>query len=96
MSRFINEVLFEAVKNKLQTAHKSYAKYLSAIDDLDQSLKDLNQLLKEMCDYAVKNNWGIKGLPEQEIYNYLCKGEPEIYDVMEKIVKAFGAPEGEL
>ena len=33
MSRSVNEVLFEAVKNKLQTAHESYSKYRSTMED---------------------------------------------------------------
>lgn len=49
MARSVNEVLFEAVKNKLQTARESYAVYRS-------TMEDLNQLLKDMVDYAVKNN----------------------------------------
>ena len=49
MYRSVNEVLFEAVKNKLQTARESYSKYRS-------TMEDLNKLLKDMIDYAVKNN----------------------------------------
>ena len=45
MSRSVNEVLFGAVKNKLQTARESYAVYRS-------TMEDLNQLLKDMIDYA--------------------------------------------
>ena len=46
MSKSVNEVLFEAVKNKLQTARESYSKYLS-------TMEDLNTLLKDIADYAV-------------------------------------------
>lgn len=34
MSRSVNEVLFKAVKNKLQTAHESYAVYRTTMEDL--------------------------------------------------------------
>ena len=53
MSRSVNEVLFEAVKKKLQTARESYAVYRSTIEDL-------NKLFKDMIDYAVKNNWNLQ------------------------------------
>lgn len=96
MSSYVNKIFFEEVKRKLQTAHESYDKYISAMKDFDQSLEDFNRLLKDMCDYAVKNKWGIMEMPEQEISNYLIKGKPRIDDVMEKIVKAFGVPEGEI
>lgn len=49
MSKSVNEVLFEAVKNKLQTARESYSKYRS-------TMEDLNTLLKDMVDYAQRNN----------------------------------------
>ena len=90
MSRSVNEVLFEAVKNKLQTARESYSKYRS-------TMEDLNALLKDMVDYATRNNWNLNDLSDCDVNNgYLYDGKPEIYDVMGKIVKAFGVPEGEL
>lgn len=90
MSRSVNEVLFEAVKNKLQTARESYSKYRS-------TMEDLNKLLKDMVDYAAKNNWNLNDLSDCDVINgYLYDGKPGIYDVMEKIVKAFGVPEEEL
>lgn len=89
MSRSVNEVLFEAVKNKLQTARESYSKYRS-------TMEDLNKLLKDMIDYAVKNNWNLQELSDYSIEGYLYDGKPEIDDVMEKIIEMFGVPEGEL
>lgn len=89
MSRSVNEVLFEAVKNKLQTARESYAVYRS-------TMEDLNQLLKDMVDYAVKNNWNLQKLSDYSIEGYLYDGKPEIDDVMEKIIEMFGVPEEEL
>lgn len=89
MSRSVNEVLFKAVKNKLQTARESYAVYRS-------TMEDLNQLLKDMVDYAVKNNWNLQEPSYYDIEGYLYDGKPEIDDVMEKIIEMFGVPEGEL
>lgn len=89
MSKSVNEVLFEAVKNKLETARKSYAVYRSAMEDL-------NKLLKDMIDYAVKNNWNLQELSDYDLEGYLYDGKPEIDDVMEKIIEMFGVPEGEL
>lgn len=89
MSRSVNEVLFEAVKNKLQTARESYAVYRS-------TMEDLNQLLKDMVDYAVKNNWNLQKLSDYSIEGYLYDGKPEIDEVMKKIIEMFGVPEGEL
>lgn len=89
MSKSVNEVLFEAVKNKLETARKSYAVYRSAIEDL-------NKLFKDMIDYAVKNNWNLQELSDYSLEGYLYDGKPEIDDVMEKIIEMFGVPEGEL
>lgn len=89
MSRSVNEVLFGAVKNKLQTARESYAVYRS-------TMEDLNQLLKDMIDYAVKNNWNLKEPSDYDIEGYLYDGKPEIDEVMKKIIEMFGVPEGEL
>ena len=90
MSKSVNEVLFEAVKSKLQTARESYSKYRS-------TMEDLNTLLKDMVDYAQRNNWNLNDLSDCDVINgYLYDGKPEIYDVMGKIVKAFGVPEEEL
>lgn len=89
MSRSVNEVLFEAVKNKLQTARESYAVYRSTIEDL-------NKLFKDMNDYAVKNNWKLQEPPDYFIEGYLYDGKPEIDEVMKKIIEMFGVPEGEL
>lgn len=89
MSRSVNEVLFEAVKNKLQTARESYSKYRS-------TMEDLNALLKDMIDYAVKNNWNIQELSDYSLEGYLYDGKPEIDEVMKKIIEMFGVPEGEL
>lgn len=89
MSKSVNEVLFEAVKNKLQTVRESYSKYRSTIEDL-------NKLLKDMIDYAVKNNWNLQELPDYSIEGYLYDGKPEIDEVMKKIIEMFGVPEGEL
>lgn len=89
MSKSVNEVLFEAVKNKLQTARESYSKYLS-------TMEDLNQLLKDMVDYAVKNNWNLHDLSAYSVDGYLYDGKPEIGEVMKKIIEMFGVPEGEL
>lgn len=89
MSRSVNEVLFEAVKNKLQTARESYSKYRS-------TMEDLNKLLKDMIDYAVKNNWNLQELSDYSIEGYLYDGKPEIDEVMKKIIEMFGVPEGEL
>lgn len=88
MSSNVNKVLFEAVKNKLQTARESYAVYRSTIEDL-------NKLFKDMADYAVKNNWNLQELPNYAIEGYLYDGKPEIGEVMEKIIEMFGVPEGE-
>lgn len=89
MSKSVNEVLFEAVKNKLQTARESYSKYRS-------TMEDLNALLKDMIDYAVKNNWNLQELSDYSIEGYLYDGKPEIDEVMKKIIEMFGVPEGEL
>lgn len=89
MSKSVNKVLFEAVKNKLQTARESYSKYQSAMEDL-------NKLLKDMIDYAVKNNWNLQELFDYSIEGYLYDGKPEIDEVMKKIIEMFGVPEGEL
>lgn len=89
MSRSVNEVLFEAVKNKLQTARESYSKYRS-------TMEDLNALLKDMIDYAVKNNWNIQELSDYSLEGYLYDGKPEIDEVMKKIIEMFGVPEEEL
>lgn len=89
MSSNVNKVLFEAVKNKLQTARESYAVYLA-------TMEDLHQLLKDMVDYAIKNNWNLHELPNYAIEGYLYDGKPEIGEVMEKIIEMFGVPEGEL
>lgn len=89
MSKSVNEVLFEAVKNKLQTARESYSKYRS-------TMEDLNKLLKDMIDYAVKNNWNLQELSDYSIEGYLYDGKPEIDEVMKKIIEMFGVPEEEL
>lgn len=89
MSRSVNEVLFEAVKNKLETARKSYAVYRS-------TMEDLNKLLKDMIDYAVKNNWNLQELSDYSLEGYLYDGKPEIDEVMKKIIEMFGVPEEEL
>lgn len=89
MSRSVNEVLFEAVKNKLQTARESYSKYRS-------TMEDLNKLLKDMIDYAVKSNWNLQELSDYSLEGYLYDGKPEIDEVMKKIIEMFGVPEGEL
>lgn len=89
MSRSVNEVLFEAVKNKLQTARESYSKYRS-------TMEDLNALLKDMIDYAVKSNWNLQELSDYSIEGYLYDGKPEIDEVMKKIIEMFGVPEEEL
>lgn len=89
MSKSVNEVLFEAVKNKLQTARESYSKYRS-------TMEDLNKLLKDMIDYAVKNNWNLQGPSDYSIEGYLYDGKPEIDEVMKKIIEMFGVPEEEL
>ena len=89
MSRSVNEVLFEAVKNKLQTARESYSKYRS-------TMEDLNALLKDMIDYAVKKNWNIQELSDYSLEGYLYDGKPEIDEVMKKIIEMFGVPEEEL
>ena len=89
MSLSANEVLFKAVKNKLQTARESYSKYRS-------TMEDLNKLLKDMIDYAVKNNWNLQELSDYSIEGYLYDGKPEIDEVMKKIIEMFGVPEGEL
>lgn len=89
MSKSVNEVLFEAVKNKLQTARESYSKYRS-------TMEDLNKLLKDMIDYAVKNNWNLQELSDYSLEGYLYDGKPEIDEVMKKIIEMFGVPEEEL
>lgn len=89
MSRSVNEVLFEAVKKKLQTARESYAVCRSTIEDL-------NKLFKDMNDYAVKNNWNLQEPSDYFIEGYLYDGKPEIDEVMKKIIEMFGVPEGEL
>lgn len=89
MSKSVNEVLFEAVKNKLQTARESYSKYRS-------TMEDLNALLKDMVDYAVKNNWNLQEPSDYDIEGYLYDGKPEIGEVMENIIEIFGVPDGEL
>lgn len=89
MSKSANEVLFEAVKNKLQTARESYSKYRS-------TMEDLNKLLKDMIDYAVKNNWNLQEPSDYSIEGYLYDGKPEIDEVMKKIIEMFGVPEEEL
>ena len=63
----------------------------------DGQVSAIESLLKEMVDYAIKNNWNLNDLSDCDVINgYLYDGKPEIYDVMGKIVKAFGVPEGEL
>lgn len=89
MSRSVNEVLFKAVKNKLQTARESYAVYRS-------TMEDLSKLFKDMIDYAVKNNWNLKEPSDYDIEGYLYDGKPEIDEVMKNIIEMFGVPEGEL
>lgn len=89
MYKNVNKTLFEAVERKLETARKSYDVYRSTITDL-------NQLLKDMANYAVKNNWNLQKLPDYDLEGYLYDGKPEIGEVMKKIVNAFGVPEGEL
>lgn len=89
MSKSVNEVLFEAVKNKLQTARESYAVYRSTTEDL-------SKLFKDMIDYAVKNNWNLQEPSDYSIEGYLYDGKPEIGEVMEKIIEMFGVPEEEL
>lgn len=89
MSSNVNKVLFEAVKNKLQTARESYSKYRS-------TMEDLNALLKDMIDYAVKNNWNIQELSDYSLEGYLYDGKLEIDEVMKKIIEMFGVPEEEL
>ena len=89
MSKSVNEVLFEAVKNKLQTARESYAVYRS-------TMEDFNQLLKDLVDYAVKNNWNLHDLSAYSVDVYLYDGKPEIGEVMKKIIEMFGVPEGDL
>ena len=89
MSKSVNEVLFEAVKNKLQTARESYSKYRSTTEDL-------NQLFKDIVNYAVKNNWNLQEPSDYAIEGYLYDGKPEIDEVMKKIIEMFGVPEGEL
>lgn len=89
MSSNVNKVLFEAVERKLETARESYAVYRS-------TMEDLNQLLKDMIDYAVKNNWNLQELSDYSIEGYLYDGKPEIDEVMKKIIEMFGVPEGEL
>ena len=89
MSSNVNKVLFEAVERKLETARESYAVYRS-------TMEDLNQLLKDMIDYAVKNNWNLQKLPDYDLEGYLYDVKPEIGEVMKKIIEMFGVPEGEL
>lgn len=89
MSSNVNKVLFEAVERKLETARESYAVYRS-------TMEDLNQLLKDMVDYAVKNNWNLKEPSDYDIEGYLYDGKPEIDEVMKKIIEMFGVPEEEL
>lgn len=89
MSSNVNKVLFEAVERKLETARESYAVYRS-------TMEDLNQLLKDMIDYAVKNNWNLQELSDYSLEGYLYDGKPEIDEVMKKIIEMFGVPEGEL
>ena len=89
MSSNVNKVLFEAVERKLETARESYAVYRS-------TMEDLNQLLKDMVDYAIKNNWNLQEPSDYDIEGYFYDGKPEIDDVMEKIIEMFGVPEGEL
>lgn len=89
MSSNVNKVLFEAVERKLETARESYAVYRS-------TMEDLNQLLKDMVDYAVKNNWNLQEPSDYDIEGYLYDGKPEIDEVMKKIIEMFGAPAEEL
>lgn len=89
MSRNINKTLFEAVERKLETARESYAVYRS-------TMEDLNKLLKDMVDYAVKNNWNLQELSDYSLEGYLYDGKPEIDEVMKKIIEMFGVPEEEL
>nr|DAU47051.1 MAG TPA: hypothetical protein [Caudoviricetes sp.] len=89
MSSNVNKVLFEAVERKLETARESYAVYRS-------TMEDLNKLLKDMVDYAVKNNWNLQELSDYSLEGYLYDGKPEIDEVMKKIIEMFGVPEGEL
>ena len=89
MSRNVNKTLFEAVERKLETARESYAVYRS-------TMEDLNELLKDMVDYAVKNNWNLQEPSDYDIEGYFYDGKPEIGEVMKKIIEMFGVPEGEL
>ena len=89
MSSNVNKVLFEAVERKLEKARESYAVYRS-------TMEDLNALLKDMIDYAVKNNWNIQELSDYSLEGYLYDGKPEIDEVMKKIIEMFGVPEEEL
>lgn len=89
MSSNVNKVLFEAVERKLETARESYAVYRSTTEDLDQ-------LFKDMVDYAIKNNWNLQEPSDYDIEGYLYDGKPEIGEVMEKIIEMFGVPKGEL
>ena len=89
MSKSVNKVLFEAVKNKLQTTRESYTVYRSTTEDL-------NKLLKDMIDYAAKNNWNLQEPSDYSIEGYLYDGKPEIDEVMKKIIEMFGVPEEEL
>lgn len=89
MSSNVNKVLFEAVERKLETARESYAVYRS-------TMEDLKTLLKDMVDYAVKNNWNLQEPSDYDIEGYLYDGKPEIDDVMKKIIEMFGVPEEEL
>lgn len=50
MSKSVNEVLFEAVKNKLQTARESYSKYRSTMEDLNTLLKAMSILDKKYAE----------------------------------------------
>ena len=59
-------------------------------------MEDLNQLLKDMIDYAVKNNWNLQEPSDYGIEGYLYDGKPEINEVMKKIIEMFGVPEEEL
>jgi len=89
MSSNVNKVLFEAVERKLKMARESYSVYRS-------TMEDLKQLLNDMVDYAVNNNWNLHDLSAYSVEGYLYDGKLEIDEVMKKIIEMFGVPEGEL
>ena len=89
MSSNVNKVLFEAVEPKRKMARESYSVYRS-------TMEDLKQLLNDMVDYAVNNNWNLHDLSAYSVEGYLYDGKLEIDEVMKKIIEMFGVPEGEL